>query len=429
MTYDKTKILIFPCGSEISLEVYRALSEDIHFELYGASSLPDHGKFVYKNYIEGIPFVDKDNFVDEINRVCQKFNIDFIIPAHDSVVLKLAEHREKLCAKVITSPVETCRIARSKANTYKVLDGIISVPKTYNITDKDIKFPVFVKPDVGQGSKGAKKVNNFAELKAAYNENNSIIISEYLPGKEYTIDCFTNHNGKLLFAKGRTRSRIMNGISVNSKPVENSMFYKLAEKINSNIKFQGVWFFQVKERDNGELVLMEFAPRIAGTMGLYRCLGVNFILLSLYDAMGLDVSIINNSFDIEIDRALFARYKTNLKYEYVYVDFDDTILTKDKINTDVIKFLYQCQNENKKLILITKHKDNIYKTLEKYHICEDLFYEIIALQKEQEKSNYIKYKNSIFIDDSYAEREKISRILNVPVFSVDAIETLLDYRK
>lgn len=429
MIYNKTKILIFPCGSEISLEVHRALADDIHFELYGASSLPDHGKFIFKNYIEGVPFVDKDNFIDEINKVCEKFNIDFIIPAHDSVVLKLAENRDKLRAKVITSPAETCRIARSKANTYKILDGIIPIPKTYKINDKDIKFPVFIKPDVGQGSKGAKKVNNIEELRAAYDKNNSIIISEYLPGKEYTVDCFTNHKGDLLFAKGRTRSRIMNGISVNSKPIENSKFYELAEKINSHIKFQGVWFFQVKERDNGELVLMEFAPRIAGTMGLYRGLGINFILLSLYDAMGIDVSIINNSFDIEIDRALFARYKTDLNYDYVYVDFDDTILTANKINTEVIKFLYQCQNENKKIILITKHSEDIYETLKVCHICKDLFYKILVLQKEQEKSNFIEYKNSIFIDDSYAEREKISRSLNIPVFSIDAIETLINYRK
>ena len=53
----KKRILVFPCGSEIGLEVNRALSNDIHFEMYGASSLPDHGKFVFKNYIEGVPFV------------------------------------------------------------------------------------------------------------------------------------------------------------------------------------------------------------------------------------------------------------------------------------------------------------------------------------------------------------------------------------
>ena len=429
MANNKTKVLIFPCGSEIGLEVHRALADDIHFELYGASSLPDHGKFIYKNYIEGVPFVDDINFVDEINNICKKFNIDFIIPAHDSVVLKLAENRQNLCAKLITSPEETCKTARSKISTYKKLKGVVPVPEIYSLSDSNIKFPVFIKPDVGQGSKGAKKINNIEELKNAYNENKSIVISEYLPGKEYTVDCFTNNKGELLFAKGRTRSRIMNGISVNSKPVENPEFYNIAKKINANIRFNGVWFFQVKERANGDLVLMEFAPRIAGTMGLYRGLGINFILLSLYDAMGIDVKIINNTFDIEIDRALFAVYNLNIEYEYVYIDFDDTILTNDKLNTDVIKFIYQCQNENKKIILITKHSNNILETLKKYHICKDLFYEINVLEKEQKKCDFIKFSNSIFIDDSYSERENISRVSKIPVFSVDAVETLINYKK
>ena len=41
-----------PCGSEIGLEINRALSNDIHFKMIGASTTPDHGRFVYKNYIE-----------------------------------------------------------------------------------------------------------------------------------------------------------------------------------------------------------------------------------------------------------------------------------------------------------------------------------------------------------------------------------------
>ena len=108
---NKKRVLIFPCGSEIGLEINRALANDIHFELFGASSLPDHGKFVYKNYIEGIPYVEDNNFISTINNICEEYSIDFIIPAHDSVVLKLAQNAEKLKAKVITSPLETCEIA------------------------------------------------------------------------------------------------------------------------------------------------------------------------------------------------------------------------------------------------------------------------------------------------------------------------------
>ena len=44
-------ILVFPCGSEIALEIYKSLEFSTHFTLFGASSVKDHGEFIYKNYI------------------------------------------------------------------------------------------------------------------------------------------------------------------------------------------------------------------------------------------------------------------------------------------------------------------------------------------------------------------------------------------
>lgn len=425
---NKRRILVFPCGSEIGLEINRALANDIHFEMFGASSLPDHGKFVYKNYIEDVPFVDKANFIDEINKICEKYKIDYIFPAHDSVVLKLAQYQNELKAQVITSCVETCEIARSKKKTYEVLKDTILVPKTYSINDKNIKYPVFIKPNVGQGSKGARRCNTKQELAVAYNNNKEIVICELLPGKEYTIDCFTNSNGELLFAKGRVRTRISNGISVNSRAINNPKFKEIALKINEKVKFSGMWFFQVKENLNGELVLLEIAPRIAGTMNLYRVLGVNFALLALYDKMGFDVKIITNNFDIEIDRALYTAYKTNIDYDCVYIDFDDTLIFDNKTNTNAIKFLYQAKNENKKIILITKHEKDVVQSLKEHYICKDLFDEIIHIAKADKKINYIKCKPAIFIDDSYSERKEVLEKLNIPVFDLDSIEALINYK-
>jgi len=65
-----------------------------------------------------------------------------------------------------------------------------------------------------------------------------------------------------------------------------------------------VWFFQVKENKEGELALLEVAPRVAGTMSMSRMLGVNLPLLSLFSFMGYEVNILKNNFGIEVDRSL-----------------------------------------------------------------------------------------------------------------------------
>jgi hypothetical protein len=420
-------VLVFPCGSEIGLEINRALSFSKHFTLYGGNSIDDHGRFVYKNYISGIPFVEKSNFIKEINKIVKLYKIDFIIPAHDSVLLKMAENQKKIKAAIVTSCVKTCKICRSKKRTYEVFSNIIPTPIIYNKNQK-INFPVFLKPEVGQGTKGTYKANTKKEIDFYFKKDPTLLILEFLPGKEYTVDCFTDRNGNLLFAEGRERTRILNGISVNSKPIINQNFQKLAKMINQTLSFQGAWFYQVKERKNGELVLMEIAPRIAGTMALYRVLGINFVQLSLFDRMEKSVSILKNKVDIEIDRALFARFSLKKHFSYIYIDLDDTIICNNQINTDVIKFLYQAKNMGKKIILLSKHKEDIKKTLSKFAISDLLFDKIISIKENQNKVNYIKKIDSIFIDDSFDERKAVFDELNIPVFSLDSIEALLFWK-
>lgn len=43
---------------------------------------------------------------------------------------------------------------------------------------------------------------------------NDYVICEYLRGEEYTVDCLTDRNGRLLFISPRSRERILAGISV-----------------------------------------------------------------------------------------------------------------------------------------------------------------------------------------------------------------------
>lgn len=419
-------ILVFPCGSEIGLEVHRSLCFSTHFKLFGGSSISDHGKFVYTDYIENLPFVNEDNFIETINTLVAEHNIDYIIPAHDDVVLALAEAEatNKLNCKVITSDIKTCTVARSKSKTYETLKNVVNTPKLYGLNDiSEGDYPLFLKPDIGQGSKGTQLVKNEYELTYWLKKNPQLLVLEYLPGVEYTVDCFTNRKGKLLYSEARIRGRIQNGISVNSGFVEGQRFKEFAESINSKLLFRGAWFFQVKENKHGELSLLEIAPRIAGTMGLSRARGVNLPLLSLFDAEGLDLSIFRNEYDVVIDRALENAYTHSIKYSHVYLDFDDLVIYDNKVNPSVIAFIYQCINRNISLHLITKHKNKLGATL-KQHRLEGIFDEIIWIRSSQEKYMYIKEKDAIFIDDSFSERQRVHELCKIPVFDYHMLEML-----
>lgn len=63
---EKIRILVFPRGSEIGFEIHNSLRFSNHIELIGASSVADHGKFVFKNYIEEVPLVDHQDFIKKL---------------------------------------------------------------------------------------------------------------------------------------------------------------------------------------------------------------------------------------------------------------------------------------------------------------------------------------------------------------------------
>lgn len=429
----KKNILVFPCGSEIALEVYRAVNHSTHFNLIGANSIEDHGQFVFENYIGGLPFITAPDFLEKFKQIIRENNIDAIYPAMDTVIELLKSNEDFFGCKVVSSPIETTQICLSKSKTYKVLEDVVKVPRTYTANEL-VKaggmFPVFAKPDIGYGSRGAKKISSIEDLKAHLALYPSCILSEFLPGKEYTVDCFSSNNGNLLFAAARERCRIMNGISVNTKPVKENAeeFMDFAKRINSAIKFNGAWFYQVKRDANGSLTLLEIASRFGGSSSLFRAQGINFALMSLFDAFDIPVSVLRNGYDVVMDRALDNKYKLDLKYSEVFVDFDDCIyLEKKFVNDALMAFLYRCVNNGIKVTLLSRHDDEklgkLDELLDKLRI-RQVFDRIIHLNPSQKKIDSIDNTDSIFIDDSFAERKAVADKFNIPVFSLDMIEAL-----
>lgn len=425
----KNNILVFPCGSEIALEIHRAVDKSTHFNLIGASSVDDHGKFIYENYIGGVPFISDDNFISSIKKIVDTHSIDAIYPAMDAVIEKLKFYEDEIGCKIIASKTETTQICLSKTRTYQVLGKKVNIPRIYTSVDEVDVYPVFSKPDIGYGSRGVKKCLNKDDLINHLEQYPTSIICEYLPGDEYTVDCFTDNNGQLIACYPRVRARIMNGISVNTKEVKNvNDFFDIAKIINESIEFSGAWFFQVKRNSQGSLTLLEIASRFGGSSSLFRAKGINFALMSLYNAFGIPVSILENNYTVELDRALDNKYKIDINYNEVFVDFDDCLFLEQKyINVKLIAFLFKCRNNGIKITLLTKHDDEklipLNKLLDDLRI-KNIFDRVVHISTDDKKYKYVDNLNAIFIDDSFAERKSIKEHCGLNVFSVDMVEVL-----
>ena len=420
-------ILVFPGGSEIGLEIQKSLSHCKDISLFSVGlDTPNHAPFVFRHHFN-IPSIREPGWIDRLNEIIDDHDIDYIYPAYDDVLLALIQNTDLLRAECIASPLVTCEITRSKRKTYEHLKGIIPIPDLYTLPIADPAFPLFIKPDIGQGSQGALRINTSDELKSALRNDPTGVIMAYLPGEEVTVDCFSDRDRGLLFAQGRRRTRMKSGIAMANQPIVDEQFRAIAAKIASRLEMHGAWFFQLKRDANGEFKLLEVAPRIAGTMALHRVMGINFPLLSIYEKARIPFSIMLNPGHVAIERALVNRYATDYAYQSVYVDLDDTLILRDRVNLMLIRFLYQCVNEQIPIRLITRHRGNLAETLRKYRL-EGLFDQIIHLGEHESKSDFILEPDAIFIDDSFSERAEVHRARGIRTFDCSMIELFLNER-
>jgi hypothetical protein len=424
----KHRVLIFPAGSEIGLEIYNSLKYSHHVDVFGASGKSDHASYLYDKdrYIEDAFYVDQPDFIVRFNHFLSVLQIEFIYPTHDTIACFLAEHQSELSARVITSCAETNRVARYKRQTYAALQSFDFCPKVFAEPFHDLSFPVFLKPSDGQGGKGTFTAESQSDLAFYLSKNPDLMVMEFLPGDELSVDCFTDFNGKLLFIGPRTRERIQMGISFRSTAVElTEEIKRIADLINKSVSLNGAWFFQIKKDGYGKFKLMEFAPRQSSTMGLYRHTGINFALLSLFNALGTQVEILRNDYPVQLDRCLHNRYRAVLEFRRVYIDLDDTLIVGQQVHEYALAFLYQCRNHGINIVLLTKHRDKLLDTLRSCAISEQLFEKIIQIDDSQEKWTFIDPEGAIFIDNYWFDRRAVKAKYGIPVFDVDGIECLL----
>lgn len=425
----KVNVIIFPAGSEIGLEIFHSLKYSHHVEVFGASGKNDHASFIYDeaHYVEDEKlYIGRSDFIDRFNGLLSDLGIKFIYPTHDTITNFLAENQSRLIATVITSPAETNRIARFKRETYRHFAGNDFCLAVYSPPFDALKFPVFLKPDDGQGGKGTFIAKDAQELNFYLSRHPDLLVTEFLPGDELSVDCFTDFNGKLIFVGPRTRERVQMGISFRSTSLEpDEEIMRIAQAINTAVALNGAWFFQIKRDQFGNYKLLEFAPRQSSTMGLYRHSGVNFALLSFFNAQKIPVQILRNEYHLKLDRCLYNRFHADFSYKRVYVDFDETLIADDKVHEMVMAFLFQCRNRGIELVLLTKHRYVLDETLERHGIARSLFSQIIQLTNEQQKWEHINPLGAIFIDNYWIDRRDVKEKLGIPVFDVDAVECLL----
>ena len=316
MDHLKQNILVTGGGAPGAPGIINALKTNANLTIFSCdNSEKTAGKLLAHGYFT-VPMGDDPNYIEAIKKRCEEHHISSIFPITTKELIPLSKAKDQFQKQgidVIVSNHKGLEIANNKELIYTHLrQNNIPVPEfaavsnvaEFQIAVKQLHYPknpVIFKPCVGNGSRGFRILNSEVdEHDKLFNQKPShtyislnkaveilgikpfpkLIVSEYLPGDEYTVDCLVN-NGKTEVIIPRKRIKMNNGISVEGIIENNKEVIDYCQSILDTLTLHGPIGIQVKYSSANKPLLVEINPRIQGTSVACLGAGINLPQLAL----------------------------------------------------------------------------------------------------------------------------------------------------
>jgi carbamoyl-phosphate synthase large subunit len=267
---------------------------------------------------EIVPRAGCIEYIPGLLDIVKKYNISLVLPMTDLDIRSLARQRAKFDAvgcSVMIGSEESIKLCRDKAAFQDVLSSAgLATIRTMTLEDfrADQFYPCFVKPLRGSASVGTGVINNDKELKAhVATFGELLVVQEYVPGQEFTVDVFRGRDGTVHCIVPRLRmvvrsGEVEKGITIRDKRVmEDSA--KLAGLLGD---LWGVFCCQCKIETGGRPRFFEVNPRFGGGSPLSIAAGANLPRYVLQEILGKpidkDIDFQENMMMLRYDQAVFT---------------------------------------------------------------------------------------------------------------------------
>jgi carbamoyl-phosphate synthase large subunit len=306
-------------------------------EIIGTDVNPDVvGKYLCtKNYkIESAS--NPSNYLDSLFKVCKKERPDIILPQNTAELITLSSNKVdfyNIGTSVIISDTNVLTKANNKFNLLEICNKNNIPTLKYKLVNNfkelkenaiDLGWPerkIVVKPPDSNGMRGVRVIDERINLKKQFfeekptsfyitlddlfrnigNEFPDLIISEYLPGDEYSVDVLRTRSNLTVIP--RKRSMIRSGITFNGKIEKNEKIISISEKLAEILGLSFCFGFQFKSDENNHPQILECNPRVQGTMVMSTICGANIIYGSIKAILNEEIP------DFNIDwNSVFYRY-------------------------------------------------------------------------------------------------------------------------
>ena len=273
-------------------------------------------KYIVDSFYQ-VPAAVDPQYCDIVLDICKKEKVDIYFPtisAEVSTVSKRKAEFEAIGTMLSISDPKAVVIANNKLKAYEFLQTKgIPVPKYYGVHSvqdfidgcKALGYPenpVCLKIVDNSGSRGVRIIDAkrnryqiFAHEKpnsffTSYEDMLSILKSvekldemmlvEYMPGNEYTVDLLADH-GRVLYMAGRENVVSLMSIAQESIVTKIDSAYETSREIVEALRLDGNIGFDFMKNADGVPVLMDINPRITATVSVIAAAGINLPYLRI----------------------------------------------------------------------------------------------------------------------------------------------------
>ena len=166
------------------------------YKVFGVDCNKDAVGFKFCDDFYLVPHGDDENYVEHILKACARYDIDLIIPSSDNEILKIGKNREvfeSMGHATLLPSNKSLKICDNKKLFYQCLTNW-DIPHPVVRNPLDAEFPAIIKPIVGKGSEGVRKLYNISEvadvgLPPKYSSfEEDYILQDFIAGDEYTVE-------------------------------------------------------------------------------------------------------------------------------------------------------------------------------------------------------------------------------------------------
>lgn len=275
------RILVTGAGGASAISIWKSLAADHELHMADIDPLATGLYLVPPDRRLIIPRGDAPELVPALHRACKERHIEALVPTVDVELATLAAARDSFASigvELPISPVECLRTCRDKQVLMDAVRGKVPVPDSEPLTEVVAasvdSFPRFVKPREGAGSRGVARIDSRADLDKLPKDG-SLMLQEYLPGEEYSVDIYVSRDGRVIAVVPRVRMKIDSGIAVASRTIKAPEVSEAAMRTAEIIGIRGTANIQFKRSADGVFKLLEVNPRFPGTLPLTGAAGVD----------------------------------------------------------------------------------------------------------------------------------------------------------